>query len=556
MARCGERKLKEPNPPYLKNTDKSVSDLMRENNGLSAAVDVLTMKLVSHEASLRETLSRNAATITALEQRAVHSEKRLRMIEESLSWRLVKLINSWLDKWPRLKVFVKRVMKAVRWTATGQIVSKIKQYREVRRYKSEGINVSKNKENGFESFWVYPSTLPRELLTKIVSFMEANGPTKLIVAINFYAGGGAESAALDYAVSYARKNKSSSVIFTMTDNGPRKPLPDLPSNIFVVDLTTFDSSSDSKVRENYLYLMMQSTPLETFHIINSVVAYNLLSRIPSEFLEELNVVASIYALQFDPLDNTRIIGYGKDFLPINIEKIDCVVTDNRRFAIEGPLKLNLSSSEQKFKTVYNKSKLDDKISVEDSLCLMNERVSFDSSNSRLRVIWAGRLDREKRIDLLIEIARLTQKFCDFLVYGGAVVDGGYEDQLESLSNVSVLGPYRSPTEWDTHIKANAFLFTSVWEGMPNTVIEAAYMGYPVVASNVGGVGELITPQTGWLLDRYAGADFYAEALSEIFTDSTEAKRRTELLIKLAHSRHSECAYMKSLSTVPGYNKVK
>jgi len=188
--------------------------------------------------------------------------------------------------------------------------------------------------------------------------------------------------------------------------------------------------------------------------------------------------------------------------------------------------------------------------------MMNQRLSCEPSSDRLRVVWAGRLDREKRTDLLIEVARLTQHFCDFLVYGGSVVDEGYEHQLENLPNLSLRGPYSSPTEWDSPVQASVFLFTSVWEGMPNTVIEAAYMGYPVIASNVGGVGELITAETGWAMDRYADASAYAAALAEVFENGSEARHRTSRLIELVHARHNERAYLSSLSTVPGYSKVK
>ena len=550
-----EQKRKKMNMSYLENADENLAGLMRENTGLDAAIDILTTKLANQEASLREKASQYSAIIAASEQRARHAEERLRIIEGSVSWKAVSSISNRLRRYPRLKVFIKRVLKAATWTATGQITSKIGQYREARKYQSQTINSSAREAATYESFGVYPTTLPPDLLTNVISFMKLNGPIKLIVAVNFYAEGGAESAALEYAMSYARINNKNSVLFVMTDNHPRRPLPVLPDNIFIIDLNNFDDSSSSKVRESYLYLLIRSTPLETLHIVNSVAAYNLLLRMPSAFLDDINVIASVYALQFDPLDRTKIIGYGKDFLPGNIDKIDCVVTDNRRFALEGPLKLGLSNSAQKFKTVYNKSKLSNKITIADSLRLMNERISYTSSSGRLKIVWAGRPDREKRVDLLIEVARLTEEFCDFLIYGGAVIDGGYEDQLKNLPNVLLLGPYRSPIEWDTPIKGNVFLFTSVWEGMPNTLIEAAYMGYPIVASNVGGVGELITPQTGWALDRYADANSFAEVLAEIFNNATEAKQRTACLIELVHSRHNEDAYLSSLSTVPGYSKV-
>lgn len=82
--------------------------------------------------------------------------------------------------------------------------------------------------------------------------------------------------------------------------------------------------------------------------------------------------------------------------------------------------------------------------------------------------------------------------------------------------------------------------------MPNALIEAAYLGYPIVASNVGGVGELVNSKTGWPIDKFAPAEAYADALRQIFCDQVEAKRRTERLIKLAHGRHNEQSYLEAL----------
>ncbi|HNS45222.1 MAG TPA: glycosyltransferase, partial [Alphaproteobacteria bacterium] len=50
-------------------------------------------------------------------------------------------------------------------------------------------------------------------------------------------------------------------------------------------------------------------------------------------------------------------------------------------------------------------------------------------------------------------------------------------------------------------KSDLYALITNWEGLPLTIIEAMRAGLPVVATNVGGVGELISPnETGILVE--------------------------------------------------------
>ncbi|GAA5616348.1 glycosyltransferase [Brucella anthropi] len=531
------------------------TDVQAENATLNATIDLLLNKLSKIEAAYRDELTRAIDRADTQERRANQAIARLQQFELSEAWRIVSALNTRLNRFPKLRITLLRAAKVAHWTTTGQLRAKYRQYKLVRQFEKSTTDIAE--PDGGKLGFAYPvnqSGLPAPLLDEILTFMKSNGSIDLLMAINFYAGGGAESAALEYAKAYASKNVDKSALIVLTDGGPKRPLPEMPSNILIVDLNDWDVI-DAIHREELLYLIFRAIPLHVFHIINSVTAYNFLKKLPSRFLSDIDIIASVFALQFDPDDNTKIIGYAQDFLPPNIDKIDNVVTDNLRFSIEGPLKIGITEHSKKFITVYNKSKLDGILTVKDSIALSSKRKFNSSGGEKLKVIWAGRLDKEKRVDLLIEVAKITEEFCDFYVFGGAVVDGGYEAELNKLKNLVLSGPYENPVEWDQKVLGNVFLFTSVWEGMPNTVIEASYLGYPIVASDVGGVSELITPSTGWAVDRFASAKFYAEALREIYADHAEVENRTKRLIDLVHSRHNENAYLKSLCQVPGYTKL-
>jgi glycosyltransferase involved in cell wall biosynthesis len=65
-------------------------------------------------------------------------------------------------------------------------------------------------------------------------------------------------------------------------------------------------------------------------------------------------------------------------------------------------------------------------------------------------------------------------------------------------------------------RASVFCLPSRNEGMPNVVIEAQACGLPIVASRVGGLGELVGAHTGILVPR-AEPSALAAALEEAFT---------------------------------------
>ncbi|WP_435655333.1 glycosyltransferase family 4 protein [Brucella pituitosa] len=537
-----------------KTSQPSTDELVMENAALKLTVENIIKRMSDQNADYRIALSKATALATVYERRAREAQTKLNAFENSQAWRVVNALTNRLNKVPILKKLIFRSLKVAKWTANGQLLFKVRQYRSARKFLEKSGIDDENTAAPPSAYISKRNALPLPLLDKIMSFMRSNGPIELLMAINFYAGGGAESAALEYVKTYAEKKPEQSVLVLMTDNGPRSRLPDLPNNIIVIDLKDIDAA-DPLVRESILYLIIRSISLKMIHIVNSILAYNLLQKIPIRFLDDINIVASVYALQFDPADNTKIIGYAQDFLPPTIEKIQTVVTDNARFAIEAPIKLKITEHASKFLTVYNKSKLDTAVSLEESLALLRARLKNLKGHPRLNVVWAGRLDKEKRVDLLLEIAKLTVDFCDFYVFGSSVVDKDYESHLEQTKNLFLCGPYKTPLEWDEQVRGNAFLFTSIWEGMPNTLIEASYLGYPVVAADVGGVSELVTSETGWLIDRFGSAQHYADALTYIYSNKDEAEARTKALIDLAHSRHNSKAYSASLSKVTGYGFV-
>ena len=73
--------------------------------------------------------------------------------------------------------------------------------------------------------------------------------------------------------------------------------------------------------------------------------------------------------------------------------------------------------------------------------------------------------------------------------------------------------------------ADAFVLSSAWEGLPNAVMEAMASGLPVVATDVGGVRELIEPgRSGWIVPRRDPAALAARMLATMALDPAARER--------------------------------
>jgi glycosyltransferase involved in cell wall biosynthesis len=142
------------------------------------------------------------------------------------------------------------------------------------------------------------------------------------------------------------------------------------------------------------------------------------------------------------------------------------------------------------------------------------------SNAEL-VLFVGRLDTAKGIEELLEaFASLAGRRPNLRL--AFVGDGPGGQHLRSKSRHLALGdliilngPCSSQGVADWLAAANVLALPSYNEGYPNVVIEALSCGRPVIATNVGGILELVTEESGILIaprDSRALADAIEKAM--------------------------------------------
>ena len=157
--------------------------------------------------------------------------------------------------------------------------------------------------------------------------------------------------------------------------------------------------------------------------------------------------------------------------------------------------------------------------------LPSRGIFFKKNNidtSKRLILYLGRLNKTKGIDLLINaFSDLSNKFDKaFLVLVGP--DDGYRSKLEELINISNLGDkvlltgFISSEEKLMAFVDSDFFVTPSFSGFPMTFLESLACGTPIITTNIGDTLEWINNNVGYVVkyDRNQLADAMFRILSD------------------------------------------
>lgn len=140
----------------------------------------------------------------------------------------------------------------------------------------------------------------------------------------------------------------------------------------------------------------------------------------------------------------------------------------------------------------------DKIEVIYNAIDLPERKTFINKPQKpFKVIFVGRNSPEKRIDLIMEVAQEVTRGNNIEFYfigpGISLLDKQGNDKIILVDNVS-----KSELQ-EYYEQAHMIILLSSREGLPVVLLEAMNHGVVPVATNVGGVSEVITDENGFLI---------------------------------------------------------
>lgn len=147
---------------------------------------------------------------------------------------------------------------------------------------------------------------------------------------------------------------------------------------------------------------------------------------------------------------------------------------------------------------------------------------YRQQNGAVRLLYVGRISKEKDLDILAEAYRQLKKegLSLQLFFVG---DGPYLQELtKSLPDAIFTGYLRGPELATAYASADVFVFPSTTDTFGNVVIEAQAAGIPVIVSDTGGPKELVEAEVSGLVTRSHDAADLARAIRELAQD--EKKR--------------------------------
>lgn len=356
----------------------------------------------------------------------------------------------------------------------------------------------------------------------------------LIIVVPWLKRGGADQGVLHHAKAAVRYGKRVLVIATLDSDSPWAAR--LAENTGFISLGEVGRALTQDERQVVLLRLLLQSGASTLHIVNSELGWNVV-RDHGKSLREvgMKLFASVFCDDFD--EQGVRWSYARFYFPTCFQYLDGVFCDTKVYPAD--LVERYGVAREKIHTLYF------------------PRVTHDGYSYRGvpggRVLWAGRFSRQKRVDLLLAIAKQMRE-TEFVVYGYA--SNPYEKALEKsllcLPNVTVRSSYEALEEVISVDNYAAFLYTSAWDGLPNVILDATACGLAVIASDVGGVGEFINESTGYLVSDADNPDAYVASLHRALQRPEDTRSRWECAIDLLRRRHNETGFAEHVAVIEGY----
>lgn len=352
---------------------------------------------------------------------------------------------------------------------------------------------------------------------------------RAVICVNRPRWGGARRMEGHIAHALASGIGAEEIVVLSTDRGGEMPPGRLPEGVRHIPFAELVVPLPEEEAQRVLVQFLRALRPEVVFNVNSRLMWDALGPYGRAMRASFRMIGCLFCNERTDLGH--MTGYPLTRVYRHFEVLSAIVTDSHALACELRARHMLSGAAAAKITVLSAP-------VDASIPLATPpRITPGQGPRRPQIFWSGRFDAQKRVDLVYEVARLRPDW-DLRLWGEAVMSG-----LRALparpANLYLEGTYARFCDLPLDA-ADAWLYTSAWDGVPSILLEVAMAGVPLVGSDAGGTTEVLQEGLAHALPPEAGAEAYVAALERVLADPAAARARAaRLRARLIETRAPE-----------------
>jgi len=190
--------------------------------------------------------------------------------------------------------------------------------------------------------------------------------------------------------------------------------------------------------------------------------------------------------------------------------------------------------------------------IDDYIYHQPER-SIEMKSEVIKISFIGWVEKTKGVeDLIYAMHELRNENISLTIAG----NGAYFQDAEKLidfldldEKIALVGWIREKAKLSLLAQSDIFVLPSHFEGMPNAVLEAMAAGLPIVATNVGGIPDMINENQSGILIRPGEKKQLADGIRVLIDNPMKRKTMGENAKLSVHRHHSIGSAVKDFETI-------
>jgi glycosyltransferase involved in cell wall biosynthesis len=336
---------------------------------------------------------------------------------------------------------------------------------------------------------------------------------RIVFVINRGRWGGGRRLEGHLAHALASRIDPDEIVVIYTDESSEAPPGRYPEGVREVDFAKIASALRPEEAQHALVMLLRTFGADAIVNVNSRLMYHALRTYGAALAASERVFLVFFCNEQTAIGSWR--GWSLRYFYRTFDSVAGVITDSSHLARELTASHRPTPRQRRRMHVF-RAPVDAHIPV--------ASVPPSTPGRRPQVFWAGRWDRQKRLELFFAIARQMPDV-DFRMWGESVL--GRERRLLP-PNVLPMGRYAHFSELPLS-EADLWLYTSGWDGVPSLLLELAMTGLPIVGTRVGGTEEVLGEDDAWPIGEHDGPEAYVLAIREVLSDPAGARERGRAL---------------------------